>query len=339
MPVGSWKLNLAGFMKAKLIKLLLGITVLFVTQSNALSTENYLLFSGEVASRKTQVVRVPFVDFNSKRIVVMARDGERVNEGDIVVKFDQSSESSDKRRIEKEKVLGRIKHDKAKLESELQISEKEFDVYAAEQDFLVADFERKASLGVTSKIGQEELEIKAKEEFLKTTRLKKELSILKDEFLNLKALYKQKQMLLQEEELVLNEIIDGLTVKAVFSGVFRRSNISYTDQSTGVGKTVFSGSKVGEVVSQEQMFVKFEVPEKLLPSICENSQVNVNIDAFPDMVSLKGKIENIEDNFDVKKEFSHKAYKIANVIIEDKYSDFSLIAGMNVRVEVFVCNI
>jgi len=130
-----------------------------------------------------------------------------------------------------------------------------------------------------------------------------------------------------------------LTVKAVFSGVFRRSNISYTDQSTGVGKTVFSGSKVGEVVSQEQMFVKFEVPEKLLPSICENSQVNVNIDAFPDMVSLKGKIENIEDNFDVKKEFSHKAYKIANVIIEDKYSDFSLIAGMNVRVEVFVCNI
>lgn len=256
--------------------------------------------TGELRPARTSTLIAPPVS-GSLQIVRMARTGEHVEEGDVVIEFDPS---------EQEYNLEQAESELLQAEQEITRSKADLAVQTAQDKvaLLRAKFEvRRAELDVS----RNELlsAIDGKKNELALSESKRKLAQLEQDTLNRVASSKASLVVLEERRnrarlnmMIAKRNMESMQIKAPMSGLVAvRDNQDATGGFffSGMvlpeyrpGDTVFPGQTIAEVLEVEQMEILARVSENDRGNINPGQPIEVQVDALPGL-TFSGRVKSV----------------------------------------------
>lgn len=290
--------------------------------------------TGELVAVKTSSFVMPMYGryWYMMKIIGMLDHGSIVNKGDSIMQFEPSEIKkfiieretqleNEKANLQKIKV--QLENRSNELQSEMKIEEASFNLKKLELDQYRFESEK------TQKIKQ--LEFKQAEIRLDKVKKRIELNkIIADNDLKI-----QELRLSQVQKEVRNAInvLPELTLRTPLSGIFQVANKRRLNEKIRIGDEVYFGTLLASVPDLTWMMVNSSINETDINKVKEGQQVNVRLDALPD-VAFKGEVSSIGK---LCHPYEKTKRKIFDVIVKILVSDQRLKPGMTVSCE-YICN-
>jgi multidrug efflux pump subunit AcrA (membrane-fusion protein) len=238
---------------------------------------------GELQAVKSVSVNVPRHVRGNLRIVALAEDGSRVEEGDFLVQFDTSeaSQEVEESRNELENAKAELASLKANIKSTMAQLRTTFETqkYSYEQAKLRYE---QMKYEAAAKRREQELNLKKAELMLEQAEKK----IQSQEIIN-RADIAKAELQVKQRQLRLNEDLhrlESLTLRAPIGGLVVHKEIWGPNgmAKVKVGDTPWRGMTLVEIPDLSQMMVRAKINEINISQVAEEQQVIVKVDALAD---------------------------------------------------------
>jgi multidrug efflux pump subunit AcrA (membrane-fusion protein) len=276
-----------------------------------------IILTGSLKARKSERFAVPVTNTWRLQIKWMVKEGEDVNPGDTVVRFDTSTLGTDIENLEnslqvkneqKEQKIADYYHQKFELEVKLK---------QAEIDYNKAHIDASIPPGVEAKYeyDKKQLELKKKEQALKNTRIEKETKLvaLDSEIKKLGIEIREEQAKLERYKKTLKNM--SLTAKTAGTMVYEK--MRWEDRKIQVGDTVFSSMPVAYIPDNESLQVEAWVNENDIHHIRPEQKVKLIPDAYPQR-QFTGTIKEVLNSAEDKRQWGRANYFRTNIQLDSR---------------------
>lgn len=290
--------------------------------------------TGELRSSQTINFSPPTIpDMWNYTVAYMAPDGEAVEQGTLILRFDtqelmtrmrDKSNALNEKQKELEKV--RIVARETLAESRLAVQESRADLDKA---ILKADIPAELLALRDYRENQIVLELAQLDYALRQQEVVREQDIQRTEI----KILEREVSVLQTEVDRLQSSIETMSIKAPGSGVVIHS----TDRRRGklaVGDSVWMGRRVMEFPDLTQLQAKLEIPERESARIKVGQSVRFSLDALPDQ-QFHGKIVELASVIHTRSINQPEKVFDATVVLDDADTEL-MRPGMSVKAEIMV---
>lgn len=265
--------------------------------------------TGELKAIKSVLVSSPRIR-NKLQIVKLAEEGSMINEGDVLIEFDNAEllKVVSSQNAELEKALADL--DKAMSEKHILILELDKAILQAELDISTAETELKIAVH-NSPAEQETAErivvLNQRAHEIAGLRKKAEISKQKADIRKLELTVEQarEELELAEDELDLTLIKAPISGMVVYQEVWKGGTMDKVQE----GDTPWSGQGLIRIPNLEKMLVETFVNEVDISKVAKEQEVMVTLDAFP-KPPLKASVTKISTLATDHRESDAKVYEV-----------------------------
>lgn len=274
-----------------------------------------IILTGSLKAQESEYFVVPVTDTWRIQIKWMVKEGEYVNPGDPVVRFDTSTLVTDIENLENSLKVKKEQKDQKLADYHHQEFELEVNLKQAEIDFDKAYIDASIPPGVESKYeyDKKQLELKKKEQALKNARVEK-----KTKLVALKSEIKQLDIEIREERSKLEryvETLENLTLRAKTAGTVIYEKVWWEDRKIQVGDTVFSSMPVAYIPDNESLLAEAWVAESDIHHIQAGQKVKLIPDAYTQR-QFNGTITGVFNSAEDKRQWGRGTYFRTNIQID-----------------------
>ena len=256
-------------------------------------------YSGKLESRKVEIILSRFN--GSATIVDLAAEGQAVQAGDLLVRFDSSQVERDLLKLERDYALAASDLERMEMaELPLELRDLEAQLLEAqgdgesEQQYL-QDSRQLVEEGLVSPQELEQQQFKVEELAAKRDKLATQLDLTR-RFLHPAALSRARATLATaEQELKLARTqFSNCTVVAPSDGVvvYRPLMVGGEFRPARVGDSIFKNQPFMILPDMNDLVVECQIPEAELARVQAGSEVTIHPLSYPDM-RLQGKVESV----------------------------------------------
>jgi HlyD family secretion protein len=294
--------------------------------------QSKITLTGSLAALRAEEFKVPITETWRVQIKWMAKEGETVEPGDPVVRFDTASLAAS---IETAQDALKAKlEERAQKEAEFENQAYELDVEVkkAENDNRQKSLDASIPEGIESKYeyDRKQLEKKISDQSLASARTKRsvkgaemesQLKTLAIEAAELEAkLAKQRRSL------------DELTLAAGTGGAVIYAADDWSGRKVQVGDTVFATSLVATIPDLSSLVVQAYLSEAHVQRVKAGQSVDLTLDAYPDRL-FHGAIKEVSKSADPVRRWGRSSYFRVDIELQELAPDI-MKPGMSVRCEV-----
>jgi len=289
-----------------------------------------VLLTGSLQARNAEHFTVPQTPTWQVQIKWMVPEGESVNPGDPVVRFDNSNMTSDIENMEMN--LRDKQEEKKQKRAEYSFQEKEVELKVKQAEIGYEKIKLDAAIpkGITSdyEYEQKQLALKTSEEALKKARVEKEvkLATLNSELKRLDIDIAEERGKLEQSR----KTLEDLTLKAKTAGTVVYEDLGWPNRrKVQVGDNAFAFDTVATIPDRDSLQVEAWVNETDINRVKPGLRVDIVMDAYPDKrfsATVKDVLNSAEE-----RQFWGKA-RYFSVLIEPDTRDFDIMKpGMSVK--------
>jgi multidrug efflux pump subunit AcrA (membrane-fusion protein) len=288
-----------------------------------------IILTGSLKAQQAEQFVVPITDSWRIQIKWMVKEGENVNPGDPVVRFDTTTLLTDIDNLETSLQVKKEQKDQKLSDYHHQEFELEVNLKQAEIDYKKAQIDASIPPGIEAKYeyDKKQLELKKKEQALKNSLVEKETKLV-----TLKSEIKQLDIEIQEEQSKLarfQEALESMTLCAKTAGTVIYEKMWWEDRKIQVGDTVFSSMPVAYIPENESMLVEAWVDESDIHHIRAGQKVKLIPDAYPQR-QFTGTIIGVLNSAEDKRQWGRGNYFRTNIQLDAL--DLSIMKpGMSVK--------
>lgn len=289
-----------------------------------------VLLTGSLQARNAEHFTVPQTPSWQIQIKWMVPEGESVNPGDPVVRFDNSNMTSDIENMEmnlrdklEEKKQKRAEYDFQKKEVELKVKQAEIEYEKIKLDAaipkgIISDYEYE----------QKQLELRTSEEALKKARVEKEVKLV-----TLNSELKRLDIDIAEERDKLEQsrkTLEDLTLKATTAGTVVYEDLGWPNRrKVQVGDNAFAFDTVATIPDRNSLQVEAWVNETDINRVKPGQRVDIVLDAYPAR-RFSGTVKDVLNSAEEKQFWGKSRYFKA--LIEPDTRDFDIMKpGMSLK--------
>ncbi len=288
-----------------------------------------IILMGSFKAQQSEHFLVPITNTWRIQIKWMVKEGEYVNPGDPVVRFDTSTLVADIENLENSLKVKKEQKDQKLADYHHQEFELEVKLKQAEIDYNKAQIDASIPPGVEAKYeyDKKQLELKKKEQALKNTRIEKETKLVA-----LKAEIKQLDIEIREERSKCEgyvESLENMTLHAKTPGTVIYEKMWWEDRKIQVGDTVFSSMPVAYIPNNESLLAEAWVAESDIHHIRAGQKVKLIPDAYPQR-HFTGTIKEVLNSAEDKRQWGRSNYFRTNIQVDALDLDI-MKPGMSVK--------
>jgi multidrug efflux pump subunit AcrA (membrane-fusion protein) len=274
-----------------------------------------IILTGSLKAQESEHFVVPVTDTWRIQIKWMVKEGESVNPGDPVVRFDTSTLVTDIENLENSLQVKKGQKDQKLADYNHQEFELEAQLKQAEIDYNKAQIDASIPPGVEAKYeyDKKQLELKKKEQALKNTRIEKETKLvaLKSEIKQLDIDIREEQSKLERFE----ESLENMTLHAKTAGTVIYEKMWWEDRKIQVGDTVFSSMPVCYIPNNESLLTEAWVAESDIHHIRAGQKVKLIPDAYSQR-QFTGTIIGVLNSAEDKRQWGRSNYFRTNIQVD-----------------------
>lgn len=298
---------------------------------NLTALDHSLLLTGEIYSRKAQVIIVPLTTNWQAGISKMVEEGQAVSPGDVVIEFDgaEAANQLEQQREATRAEQAKTQRDLAKLEKEfVQAS---FALKQARLELELTALRASTPKGLIGAIEFSENQLAAEKAIKDLADSHKQLE---DKDNSLRERRRQAELDQHKAELSETwwaEMLDSFTVKATQPGYVIYGNHPWTRAKFQEGDNVQTSFHVAQVADTSDLAIKVWINSVDRPHIRAGAAVEIVLDALPEIL-LEGTLDSISDSGSKRQEWGDAVY-FEGVVSFDANSVPGLLPGMSALVE------
>lgn len=301
---------------------------------NLAALDHSLLLTGEIYSRKAQVIIVPLTTNWQAGISKMVEEGQAVNPGDVVIEFDGAEAAG---QLEQQRETTRA--EKAKTERDLARLEKDlvqasFALRLAELELELTELRASTPEGLIGAIEFSENQLAWEKAAMDLADSRKQLEGKGDSLRERRRQAELDQKKAELSETWWAEMLASFTVKATQSGYVIYGNHPWTRSKFQEGDNVRTSFHVAQVADTSELAIKVWINSVDRPHIKTGTTVEILLDALPEIL-LEGTLDSISDSGSKRQEWGEAVY-FEGVVSFDANSVPGLLPGMSARVEASV---
>lgn len=271
-----------------------------------------VILTGSLKAQQAEQFVVPIIDSWRIQIKWMVKEGENVNPGDPVVRFDTSTLVTDIENLENSLQVKKEQKDQKLSDYHHQEFELGVNLKQAEIDYKKAQIDASIPPGIEAKYeyDKKQLELKKKEQALKNAGVEKETKLV-----TLKSEIKQLDIEIQEEQSKLarcQEDLENMTLIAKTAGPVIHEKMWWEDRKIQVGDTVFSAMPVAYIPENESLQAEAWVDESDIHHIRAGQKVILIPDAYPQR-QFTGTIIGVLNSAEDKRQWGRGNYFRTNI--------------------------
>lgn len=271
-----------------------------------------IILTGSLKAQQAENFVVPITDSWRIQIKWMVKEGENVNPGDPVVRFDTSTLVTDIENLENSLQVKKEQKDQKLSDYQHQEFELGVNLKQAEIDYKKAHIDASIPPGIEAKYeyDKKQLELKKKEQALKNSQVEKETKLV-----TLKSEIKQLDIEIREERSKLTrfqEALENMTLIAKTAGTVIYEKMWWEDRKIQVGDTVFSSMPVAYIPENESLIVEAWVDESDIHHIRAGQKVKLIPDAYPQR-QFTGTIIGVLNSAEDKRQWGRGNYFRTNI--------------------------
>jgi HlyD family secretion protein len=299
----------------------------------------FSVYEGKLEARKVVMIMSKFQ--GNARVVELAPEEARVSKGNVLARFDASTNEREVLKLERDATLARSELDilkQAKLPLELRDLEiklmKGQTTLHAEQQYLEAILQlAKEELVSEQEINQQRLKVQESTTQLKTLELQMKLT---KEYLHPSVMrHGQAKLSAAEQELKLaRDQFQNSVILSPADGTvaYKPLAIGNEFRNVRVGDTVYPNQPFMILPDMSDLVVHCDIPESELSRVQKGKEVYIQPLAYPD-VRLRGIVETVGSMAQNKPEQPHWQ-KFFHVVVSLKEGDTRLRPGMSVTTHI-----
>jgi multidrug efflux pump subunit AcrA (membrane-fusion protein) len=274
-----------------------------------------IILMGSLKAQKSEYFVVPVTDTWRIQIKWMVKEGEYVNPGDPVVRFDTSTLVTDIENLENSLQVKKEQYDQKLADYHHQEFELEVNLKQVEIEYNKSRIDASIPPGVESKYeyDKKQLELKKKEQALKNSRVEKETKLVA-----LKSEIKQLDIEIREERSKLDtyvETLENLTLRAKTAGTVIYEKMWWEDRKIQEGDTVFSSMPVAYIPDNESLLTEAWVAESDIHHIQVGQKVKLIPDAYTQR-QFNGTITGVFNSAEDKRQWGSGTYFRINIQLD-----------------------
>ena len=248
---------------------------------------NKITTSGIIEANKTYTVACPGI-WGNVTITYLIPEGTSVNEGDTVCIIEASELKNSYQEAVKNLETAKAEYNKSIAELNLQYLLLDSQVKTIELSTEISRLDS-SKIAFTSQAHQKLIELKIEKAEIEKEKIQKKLEFLK--IINTSELKKMEMKIKQAENNVAREKekLDKLVLKSNTAGMVIYAISPYSGNKIREGDIVWWNSTIIIIPDMSKMLIKLTVNEPHFKLIEKDQNVNITIDAFPD-IKLTGKI-------------------------------------------------
>jgi multidrug efflux pump subunit AcrA (membrane-fusion protein) len=247
----------------------------------------------------------------------MFKEGEDVNPGDTVVRFDTSTLGTDIENLENSLQVKKEQKEQKIADYHHQKFEREVKLKQAEIDYKKAQIDASIPPGVEAKYeyDKKQLELKKKEQALKDARVEKETKLvaLDSEIKKLDIEIREEQVKLERYK----ETLKNMSLTAKTAGTMVYEKMWWEDRKIQVGDTVFSSMPVAYIPDNESLQAEAWVDESDIHHIRPGQKVKLILDAYPQR-QFTGTIKEVLNSAEDKRQWGRANYFRTNIQLDSR---------------------
>jgi multidrug efflux pump subunit AcrA (membrane-fusion protein) len=279
-----------------------------------------IVLTGSLKAQKSEPFVVPVTNTWRIQIKWMVKEGEDVNPGDTVVRFDTSTLGTDIENLENSLQVKNEQQEQRIADYYHQKFELEVKLKQVEIDYKKAQIDASIPPGVEAKYeyDQKQLELKKKEQALKDTRVEKEvrLAALDSDIKTLKIEILEEEAKLEKYKTMLKDM--SLIAKTAGTMVYEK--MRWQERKIEIGDTVFSSMPIAYIPDNESLQVEAWVHENDIHHIRPGQKVQLILDAYPQR-QFAGTIRVILNSAEDKRHWGRATYFRTNIHLESRNSE------------------
>ena len=291
---------------------------------------NKITTSGIIEANKTYTVACPGI-WGNVTITYLIPEGTYVNEGDTVCIIEASELKNSYQEAVKNLETAKAEYNKSIAELNLQYLLLDSQVKTIELSTEISRLDS-SKIAFTSQAHKQLIELKIKKAEIEKEKIQKKLEFLK--IINTSELKKMEMKIKQAENNVAREkeMLDKLVLKSTTAGM-----VIYAIRSSGKkireGDIVSGFRVIIQIPDMSKMLIKLTVNETHFKLIEKDQNVNIRIDAFPN-IKLTGKItKKTPVGKPIKKDSKVNWFEVFASIDS---SDFKIQPGLSVTCDVIL---
>ena len=274
-----------------------------------------IILTGSLKAQQAERFVVPITDTWRIQIKWMVKEGENVNPGDPVVRFDTSSLVTDIDNLENSLQVKKEQKDQKLSDYQHQEFELGVNLKQAEIDYKKAQIDASIPPGIEAKYeyDKKQLESKKMEQALKNVQVQKEtqLVVLKSEIKQLDIEIREAQSKLARFQ----EALENMTLSAKTAGTVIYEKMWWEDRKIQVGDTVFSGMPVAYIPENESLITEAWVDESDIHHVRAGQKVKLIPDAYPQR-QFTGTIIGVLNSAEDKRQWGRGNYFRTNIQLD-----------------------
>ena len=271
-----------------------------------------IILTGSLKAQQAEHFVVPITDSWRIQIKWMVKEGENVNPGDPVARFDTSTLVTDIENLQNSLQVKKEQKDQKLSDYQHQEFELGVNLKQVEIDYNKAQIDASIPPGIEAKYeyDKKQLELKKREQALKNARVEKETKLV-----TLKSEIKQLEIEIREEQSKLTrfqEDLENMTLTAKTAGTVIYEKMWWEDRKIQVGDTVFSSMPVAYIPENESLIVEAWVDESDIHHIRAGQKVKLIPDAYPQR-QFTGTIIGVLNSAEDKRQWGRGNYFRTNI--------------------------
>jgi multidrug resistance efflux pump len=308
-------------------------SLILMLLASCLEARDYpALLTGEVYSRNAQDIFTPHTPNWRASITMMAPEGQAVEPGDVVVRFDGTDTLRQLEQLRKQRSAHLALTDRDLAQLEKKLTQAEFAVKLARVQLELAAMKAELPEGLIGSLEHAENQLARKKA---ERELADAMEQRNEQRQALEARRQQAELDRRKADLTerwWQELLERLSVEASQPGYMIHSNHPWTRAKFQEGDSVRTSYRVAEVADTSDLAIRVWVNGVDRPHLQAGAKVSIVFDALPERV-LEGRLESLSDSASKRLEWGNAAYFEGVVEFEAKAAP-GLLPGMSARVEV-----
>jgi len=291
---------------------------------------NKIKTQGVIEAKRFVVIPCPQI-WPQPKINTLAPEGSFVKKGDIVCLMDASQVELDYKNALNELESVQAEYIKTEADLELQRTLLQSQVKSVEASVEISKLQSQ-KLEYVSPIEKKIIELQIQRSELEMEKINKKLASLK--IIQQSELNRMRMKIKQAENKVnrAKMFLDMLTLKSPVDGMVVYAENLFTGQKVKEGDALFGGMPIVQIPAVAGIEVKLKVNETQVKRIQSGQQVQIRIDALP-QVKLTGKVAKVASmGKPINKDSKIKAF---NVNVELDSTDSAIQIGLTTTCEIF----
>ncbi|MBU4267822.1 MAG: HlyD family efflux transporter periplasmic adaptor subunit [Acidobacteria bacterium] len=277
--------------------------------------QRIVLLNGSLQAFKSEEFKVPQTSTWRQQIKWLAREGDDVKPGDVVVIFDPANlaaeieankEALKNRSIEMAQKEADFRHQQLELEverksAENDLQQREIDASVPEELQSKYEYEQKQLEKRKSVFSLDSAETKKK---VNSMEIRTQIDIMRIEIGDLR-----------RKLITSQSMLDSLVIKAQTAGTVVYGEAGYPRRKIQIGDTVFTGRTVATIPDSSSFFVQGWISETHMKKISVGQKVDLIPDAFPDR-QYQGRIKSVFTNAEPSVQWGKAHYFRVDIELE-----------------------